>query len=194
METITIEKNVKFDSEIDSIDIINVNDELRYILKDDETHATGVIELSGIVNTLIGKKEFNEEVDVDIYAPFEKKLDKENFKLKVKDYSYVVKNNNLTIYLVLNLEGIIDEEDDNSKSLLDEMNTLNVINDNNELLREERIDHTEEVKIIEEVKEVKQENLNIINNNVKEEINHNWSKDLFKLNDSYVIFHKFKIK
>lgn len=194
METITIEKNVKFDSEIDSIDIINVNDELRYILKDDETHATGVIELSGIVNTLIGKKEFNEEVDVDIYAPFEKKLDKENFKLRVKDYSYVVKNNNLTIYLVLNLEGIIDEEDDNSKSLLDEMNTLNVINDNNELLREEIIDHTEEVKIIEEVKEVKQENLNIINNNVKEEINHNWSKDLFKLNDSYVIFHKFKIK
>ena len=194
METITIEKNVKFDSEIDSIDIINVNDELRYILNDDETHATGVIELSGIVNTLIGKKEFNEEVDVDIYAPFEKKLDKENFKLKVKDYSYVVKNNNLTIYLVLNLEGIIDEEEDNSKSLLDEMNTLNVINDNNELLREERIDHTEEVKIIEEVKEVKQENLNIINNNVKEEINHNWSKELFKLNDSYVIFHKFKIK
>lgn len=194
METITIEKNVKFDSEIDSIDIINVNDELRYILKDDETHATGVIELSGIVNTLIGKKEFNEEVDVDIYAPFEKKLDKENFKLRVKDYSYVVKNNNLTIYLVLNLEGIIDKEDDNSKSLLDEMNTLNVINDNNELLREEIIDNTEEVKIIEEVKEVKQENLNIINNNVKEEINHNWSKDLFKLNDSYVIFHKFKIK
>ena len=38
------------------------------------------------------KNEFNEDVDVDIYAPFEKKLDKENFEIKVKDYSYVVNN------------------------------------------------------------------------------------------------------
>ena len=82
METITIEKIIKFDSEIDGINIIEINDELRYSLKEDESHATGIIEVSGSVNTLLGKKEFKDDVDVDIYAPFDKKLDKENFKLK----------------------------------------------------------------------------------------------------------------
>ena len=84
METITIEKIIKFENVIDSISYINVNDELRYTILEDNTHATGKILLSGNVNTLLGEKTFNEEVDVDIYAPFDKKLDNENFKIMVK--------------------------------------------------------------------------------------------------------------
>ena len=109
METITIEKIIKFDSEIDSIESINVNDELRYTLNNEESYAKGYISITGSVNTLLGKSDFQEEVDVDIYAPFDKKIDKDKFKIKVKDYSYVVKNRNLTIYLVLQFDGIIKE-------------------------------------------------------------------------------------
>ena len=139
METITIEKNVKFDSEIDGINIIEINDELRYSLKEDESHATGIIEVSGSVNTLLGKKEFKDDVDVDIYAPFDKKLDKENFKLKVKDYSYVVKNNNLIIYMILQFDGILDNTTINNQNILEEINTLNEINDDDQLsIREEK--------------------------------------------------------
>lgn len=198
METITIEKIIKFDSEIDSINNIEINDELRYSLKEDDSYATGLITLSGSVNTLLGKKEFKDDVDVDIYAPFDKKLDKENFKIKVKDYSYVVKNNNLIIYMILQFDGIIDNTVINNQTILEEINTLNEINeDSDSSTREEsknEINIVEPVKLVEEVKEVKQEKVNIIESKKIDKINDNWSKDLFKLNDTNVIFHKYKLK
>lgn len=191
METITIEKNIKFDNTIDSIESISVDNELRYDLLEDDTYAKGKININGSVNTLIGKNEFNEDVDVDIYAPFDKKLDKENFEIKVKDYSYVVNNKNLIVYIVLQINGIINEEKNENTSILEEMNTINEINEEETSSRSEEV---EDVKIIEEVKEVKQNKVNIKENNKKDEISSNWSSDMFKLNDSYVIFHKFKLK
>lgn len=192
MEKITIEKIIKFDNVIDSIENISVNNELRYNLLEDDTHATGKINLSGTVNTLVGKENFNEDVDVDIYAPFDKKLDKELFKIKVKDYSYVVNNKSLLVYMVLEIEGIVNEEKTSNQELIEEMNTLNEINEEEKMVREEEV--VDDVKIIEEVKEVKQNKVNIIDNNKKEEISSSWANDVFKLNDSYVIFHKFKLK
>ena len=189
METITIEKVIKFDSIIDSIDNVSVNDELRYELSEENTHANGLILISGSVNTLTGKKDFNEEVDVDIYAPFEKELDKDNFKITVKDYSYVVSNKNLIMYLVLQIQGIKDAISKENNELVEEMNTLNEINDES---TNKRV--VEEVKVIEEVKEVNKQKVNIKESETKEEITKSWSNDLFKLDNSYVIFHKFKSK
>lgn len=191
METITIEKIIKFENSIDSIESISINNDLRYDLLEDDSYAKGKINLKGTVNTILGKKDFNEDVDVDIYAPFDKKLDKDSFNISVKDYSYVVNNKNLLVYIVLQIDGIINEEKNENTSIVEEMNTLNEINEEETMIRNEPV---EEVKIIDEVKEVKQSNVNIKENHKKEEITCNWSNDLFKLNDSYVIFHKFKLK
>ena len=193
METITIEKIIKFDNSIDSIESISVDNELRYDLLEDDTYAKGKISINGNVNTLLGKKDFNEDVDVDIYAPFDKKLDKENFKIKVKDYSYVVNNKNLIVYIILEIDGIINSEMNNNSTLIEEMNTLNEINEEESMNRSES-NTKEEVKVIEEIKEVKQDKVFIKENNKKDEISSNCSNDMFKLNDSYVIFHKFKLK
>lgn len=190
METITIEKIIKFENEIDSIDIINIDDELRYNFVEQDSHAQGNLLISGSVNTLLGRKDFKEEVDVDIYAPFEKKIDKDNFKIKVKDYSYMVKNKSLIVYIILQFEGIIDNSNSTNESIVEEMNKLNEINEEETLIRNEN----KVIEIIEEVKEVKSNNKKIIEKENKEEVKNSWSKDLFKLNDSNVIFHKFKLK
>ena len=145
---------------------------------------------------MLGIKDFKEDVDVDIYAPFDSKIDKNNFKIKVKDYSYFVKNNKLSVYIVLQFDGIIKDTNNNNQSLIEEINNLNEINDEKTSLREEvlEVEEKEDVKIMEQIKDVKEEKFNIVENKEKDKVSNNWSKDLFKLNDSYAIFHKFKLK
>ena len=191
MEKITIEKILKFDNTIDSISIINIDDNLRYNVLDDNTHAEGKLLISGSLNTIIGPKEFNEDIDVDIYAPFDKKLDKDNFKIKVIDYTYEVKNKSLIIYITLKIEGIIDsimKEQKSNESIIDEINMLNEINDEVETVNSVR---NEEVKVIEEIKEIKSNNVNIIENQASN--NNINTSGLVNMNSSYVIFHKFKV-
>lgn len=141
METVTIEKTIKFNHLIDSIDHVVVNDDLKYELLDDNTHAKGIIHISGSVNTIMGKQDFNEDVDVDIYAPGEKVIDTSSFKITIKDYSYMVSQQNLIIYLVLEFEGIndkVEEKIEEKNSEIDEINEINEINVETENLESEK--------------------------------------------------------
>ena len=202
METITIEKVIKFDNIIDSIESVQVNNDLRYELLDDNTHAKGTINLTGSVNTILGQKDFFEDVDVDVYAPFDKIIDGSNFKMSVKDYSYMVNQQNLIVYLVIDLDGIIDRQDidvnnndnnmtnenivtENNENVVESINTLNEINDNNETTIKEEV----------EVRNVKEEcNVTIKENTDNESINPSWATDLFKLSDNYTVFMKFHVE
>ena len=85
---------------------------------------------------------------------------------------------------------VIDNSNSTNESIVEEMNKLNEINEEETLIRNEN----KVIEIIEEVKEVKSNNKKIIEKENKEEVKNSWSKDLFKLNDSNVIFHKFKLK
>ena len=121
-------------------------------------------------------------------------------EIKVKDYTYIVKNNNLIVYFILQIDGIIDDlqnNKSNNKSILEEINELNEINEDISMIREnqtEDLSKVEEAKIVEEIIEVNKDCINIVENKKMAVINNNWSNDLFKLNDSYAVFHKFKLK
>ena len=145
METITIEKVLMFDSIIDSIEYINVGENIKYDIDDDDTHCEATLSLKGKVNTLLGEKNIDEDIDVDIYAPFEKKLDKNDFKIEVKDYSYMINQQKLIIYVILNLHGIkedvkfdvedeveyIEQENTNNNEIIDSINNVKI--DQNEI-------------------------------------------------------------
>lgn len=206
MENITLEKVIKFDSLVDSIETINVSDELKYELSDDNTHASGTILIYGSVNTLNGMQSFNEEVDVDIYAPLEKKIDKDNFKIVVKDYSYVVNKQNLNIYLVISIEGIVENDDkidsdDNDSEVLEvdydnivnSNNNINDINTSDENTRNRNLkDNNDNNKIV--VEENKTNNIKLKDSDKNESVSSNWGTDLFKLTDTYTLFDKFHIE
>ena len=181
MENISIEKSIKFEQIIDKIETIKINDELKCEIIDENTHAIGALNISGSIITPLGVNNFSEDVEIDIYAPFDKKIDKDKFKIKVKDYSYVVNNKTLTVYVVLDMEGFKEEENEvleaNYDEIINSMNNINDINsndltDNNEnLLR----NNMEKVKIIEK-------------NDKNDKISSSWASDLFKLNQSYCVF------
>lgn len=177
MENITIEKSFKFDYQIENIESINVNNDLRCEVNEDNSHALGVINVSGIIKTPLGKIDFNEDVEVDVYAPFDKVIDSDNFKIVLKDYSYVVNNKSLTVYIVLDMEGFKETNNQdaieaNYDEIINSMNNINDIKDEDESLVR---------NVTEPVKEIK-------SNEVKENINKSWATDLFKLNESYSSF------
>ena len=178
MENITIEKSFKFDYVIDKIESIEINDQLRCEINEDNSHAIGALNVSGVIITPLGNHNFNEDLEIDVYAPFDKKIDKDKFKLSVKDYSYVVNNKTLTVYIVLNMDGLLENtEEEAIEANYDEIiNSMNNINDiNNEEEEQLQRNSNEKVKVVE-------------NKTQEEKISSNWANELFKLNESYTVF------
>ena len=185
MENITIEKVISFDNTLDSILDVFVDDNVKYKVLDDSTHVEGVINVKGKVKTLLEEKDFNEEVNLDIFTPLNKVVDSALFKINVVDYSYVLNNKNLLIYIILNVEGIVDKEEDKTENEVLDINKLNVIEEQ----REEVV--VEEIPLQETLKEDK---LIIKENNLADNVSKTWATDLFKLSDNYSLFMKISLK
>ena len=187
MENITIEKVINFDNNIDDIESIEVSKDVKYNVLDDNSHVEGFINVAGRVKTLLDSKEFSETINVDIFTPTNKEIDVNNFKINIVDYSYVVNQRNLSLYVILNIEGIIDvskKEEEKVETEVLEINKLNVIEEQREVKEEK-----------DEVQEVLEENKLIIkDNNMADAINKTWATDLFKLTDNYTLFMKISLK
>ena len=195
MENITLEKIIKFDNTIVSLETLQVSNDLKYELLDDDTHAKGYIDFKGNIKTMLESKDFNETVDVDIFAPFEKHINREEFKIEVKDYSYVINDNKLIVYFVISLTGFKDNEveenlpNEAKEQLLENINTLNetIKEDVKERNSDEKNQEDEKV---EEVAQVLPSKYILKNHEVKETIKDSWATDLFKLSENYTVFMK----
>lgn len=195
MENITLEKIIKFDNTIVSLETLQVSNDLKYELLDDDTHAKGYIDFKGNIKTMLESKDFNETVDVDIFAPFEKHINREEFKIEVKDYSYIINDNKLIVYFVISLTGFKDNEveedlpNETKEQLLENINTLNetIKEDVNERNSDE---NNQEDEKVEEVAQVIPSKYILKNHEVKETIKDSWATDLFKLSENYTVFMK----
>lgn len=195
MENITLEKIIKFDNTIVSLETLQVSNDLKYELLDDDTHAKGYIDFKGNIKTMLESKDFNETVDVDIFAPFEKHINREEFKIEVKDYSYVINDNKLIVYFVISLTGFKDNEveedlpNETKEQLLENINTLNETIKEDVKERNEKENNQEDEKV-EEVAQVLPSKYILKNHEVKETIKDSWATDLFKLSENYTVFMK----
>ena len=193
MENITIEKTFKFDQLIEKIDYLNVDDKLRCKVLDDNSHAIKTINVNGVLFTPLGEKHFKEDVEVDVYAPFDKQIDLDKFDINLKDYSYSINNKTLTVYMVLSINGLIDKtnleetKEDSIEVDYDEIiNSMNNINDIKNVNDDRLIEKQEEV--IDEIKTTNKEA------NTSDYVNKTWATDLFKLTDNYSVFKVIDIK
>lgn len=193
MENITIEKSFRFEEVIDSIEMINIDDQLRCEILDDNTHAIKTINVTGLLNTTLGQKDFKEDVEVDIYAPFDKQIDANDFNISLKDYSYNVNNKTLTVYMVLSISGLVNKEDNeenvmeaNYDEIINSMNNINDINN----INEERVENNEveEDELKEAIKLYNKET------NSSDHVNKTWATDLFKLTENYSVFKVIHIE
>ena len=193
METITIEKVIKFDNVVDSLQDIEVLNDLKYELYDDSTHASALINIKGKVKTVLNLSSFNEDVEVEIFTPYNKEIDKDKFNVVVKDYSYTINNNNLNVYLILKINGIVDKKESEEKyieanydEIVHSMNELNTINNDDLNTRTQIEDKLENNQNIELKQEEVKENKELKQNN-------SWANNLFKLTENYSVFKTFHV-
>ena len=193
METITIEKVIKFDNVVDSLQDIEVLNDLKYELYDDSTHASALINIKGKVKTVLNLSSFNEDVEVEIFTPYNKEIDKDKFNVVVKDYSYTINNNNLNVYLILKINGIVDKNESEEKyieanydEIVHSMNELNTINNDDLNTRTQIEDKLENNQNIELKQEEVKENKELKQNN-------SWANNLFKLTENYSVFKTFHV-
>ena len=193
METITIEKWLKFNNVIDNLNELNVLKDVEYEIKD-ENQALLKVRVTGNLKTSVSNEIIDETINVDIYTPFNKKIDKDGFSVLVKDYSYAIESTNLCVYVVLQIDGFVDNIE------IKETKNEEIVNETNkEVLEENEVSTNDKVNLAnQELKEINE--LNQIKT-IREEraenkdnsddiFNLNWADSIFKLNDSYSSFLK----
>lgn len=140
MCTKNVERVLDFNHEIKQLYEINLEDDLRYIKSDVGINATGFIYVIGKYDDGDGIKDFEELLEVDIVAPFEKIEDEYNFKICIDDYDYHVLHGDLLLEIVLRIDGLLDE---NKRKVEETKEFIEIIKDEDSI-KNENMDIIEE--------------------------------------------------
>lgn len=195
METITIEKWLKFNNVIDNLDELNVSKDVEYEIKD-ENQALLKVKVTGNLKTSVSNEIIDETINVDIYTPFNKKIDSKSFSVIVKDYSYAIESTNLCVYVVLQIDGFVDNiEIKETKTEEETVNETNeeAIEEENNVTTNDKVNlanqELQEINELNQIKSIREERADNKSNS-DDIFNLNWADSIFKLNDSYSSFLK----
>lgn len=195
METITIEKWLKFNNVIDNLDELNVSKDVEYEIKD-ENQALLKVKVTGNLKTSVSNEIIDETINVDIYTPFNKKIDSKSFSVIVKDYSYAIESTNLCVYVVLQIDGFVDNiEIKETKTEEETVNETNeeAIEEENDVTTNDKVNlanqELQEINELNQIKTIREERADNKSNS-DDIFNLNWADSIFKLNDSYSSFLK----
>lgn len=195
METITIEKWLKFNNVIDNLNELNVLKDVEYEIKD-ENQALLKVKVTGNLKTSVSNEIIDETINVDIYTPFNKKIDKDSFTVVVKDYSYAIESTNLCVYVVLQIDGFVDNieiKETKTEDILVNEETDKVIENESEISTNDKVNlanqELQEINELNQIKTLREERAENKSNS-DDIFNLNWADSIFKLNDSYSSFLK----
>lgn len=168
MDEIILEKAISFSTNIESLQNLSIKDSIDYKLLEDGCSVIGVIKLSGMAKTLKGLEPFDENIDIDIFAPFDQVIDKSKFSLKVQNYSYQIMRNTAVFKINLQVTGFRKIKEEHHSY---EGEAFNLTNEIDDMLEEETpISYDDE--LLEEFKEMaKQDENKKIDEELKNDMN-----------------------
>ncbi len=181
MDEIILEKAISFSTNIESLQNLSIKDSIDYKLLDDGCSVIGVIKLSGMAKTLKGLEPFDENIDIDIFAPFDQVIDKSKFSLKVQNYSYQIMRNTAVFKINLQVTGFRKIKEEHHSY---EGEAFNLTNEIDDMLEEETpISYDDE--LLEEFKEIATQDENKkIDEELKNDMNsENEIQDLEQMQD-----------
>ncbi len=192
MQRIVLKKEIKTKYPIEGISLVNLEDEIEYKSSNDGMYATGVIKISGEYYKGVRNTRFIDEIDVDIFAPFEDLLSRSELRVSIIDFDYKIQDDLISFAVMVDIEGLkevkksfptsdIEEEKEEIIETLDSNinEEVNLVedragNDNSDFVSEEI---KEEVEVIEKVENKKSSN--------KDETKVCWSFYVVMNNDTY---------
>ena len=139
---------------ISEINLINIDDNINYLKRNDGILIKGFINLDCEYLSLGVIRKFNDKVDVSILVPYEN-VETSELKFKFLDFDYFIKENILSLSFKINIEGYKEIE----KSFQDETQEVEIVsnvdvtmqeiqkivNNDNEIIELEDIDQINEL-------------------------------------------------
>ena len=133
-----------------------------------------------MAKTLKGLEPFDENIDIDIFAPFDQVIDKSKFSLKVQNYSYQIMRNTAVFKINLQVTGFRKIKEEHHSY---EGEAFNLTNEIDDILEETPISYDDE--LLEEFKEMATQDENKkIDEELKNDMNsENEIQDLEQMQD-----------
>lgn len=111
MQKIYFHKVVNLDNPLKELLSISVDESIQYKIEMNGMRAIGSIIIHGEYDDGQRRNSFNESVDLDVLALFDKIEDKREFHMKVEDFDYTLQNGILKLVIQTHVYGVKDDED-----------------------------------------------------------------------------------
>lgn len=108
MQKIYFEKWIDLDHQLKELVSLSVDESINYKIESVGVRAIGSLIVKGEYNE---KQKFDENIELDILATFDKIVDQRDFNIKVEDFDYTIKNGNVKVKIEVGIHGVIDGED-----------------------------------------------------------------------------------
>lgn len=108
MQKIYFEKWVDLNNQLKDLLSLSVDESINYKIESVGVRAVGSLIVKGEYNE--GKK-FEENIEMDVLATFDKIVDQRDFNIKVEDFDYFIKDGNIQIKIEVGIHGVVEGED-----------------------------------------------------------------------------------
>ena len=110
MQKLFLEKGIDLNHDLKELISIAVDDSINYKMERSGIRAIGHIKITGDYVGKNGIKTFNETMELDVLAPFEKVLDRRDFSIKIEDFDYSIKSGNINVVIEASVYGVSKAE------------------------------------------------------------------------------------
>lgn len=108
MQKIYFEKWIDLNHQLSDLLSLSVDESINYKIESVGVRAIGSLIVKGEYNEA---KKFEESIDIDILAAFDKIVDQRDFNIKVEDFDYFINDGDIRIKIEVGIHGVIEGED-----------------------------------------------------------------------------------
>lgn len=201
MNRIILKKEIKAKYPVEGISLVNLEDEIEYKSSSEGMYATGSIKISGEYYKGVRNSKFLDEIDVDIFAPFDDLSSRNELHINIIDFDYKINEDMLLFEVILDVDGLKEINKSFPSEVYEEKEEVlpldNMENKDEEVMFEEEKEIKEEINmdragndntdlVYEEVEEVKEDKKEQITKPLKkDETKVCWSFHVVLNNDTY---------
>lgn len=108
MQKIYFEKWIDLNHQLTELLSLSVDESINYKIESVGVRAVGSLIVKGEYNERL---KFDENIELDVLATFDKIIDQRDFNIKVEDFDYLIKDGNIQIKIEVGIHGVIAGED-----------------------------------------------------------------------------------
>ena len=111
MERLLFQKTIDLNHQLHELVSLSVKDHLNYTVSKEGKRAQGTLEVEGEYYCHKEKMKFEDCIEIDILAPFNRLDEKEEFNVEIEDYDYHISSGNISLDIHVNAYGVHKKED-----------------------------------------------------------------------------------